>query len=82
MPEHSTVHLANIHRSANIVGLVLTFHVSFAIAARKTARILNQVFGIDIFYQTVLNYAEAAAPYCHLVNLKYKRSARLRVCRQ
>lgn len=71
-PEHSTVHMANIHHSANVVGLVLTFHVSFAIAARKTARILKQVFGIRISYQTVLNYAEAAAPYCHLVNLTYK----------
>jgi transposase-like protein len=51
---------------------VLAFHVSFAIAARKTARILREIFQIPISYQTVLNYAEAAAPYCHLFNLTRK----------
>jgi transposase-like protein len=54
------------------MGLVLAFHVSFAITARKTAFILKQVFQIKISYQTVLNYAEAAAPFCHLFNLHYK----------
>ncbi len=71
-PQVSRVNLANIHHSPHVLGLVLTFHVSFAIAARKTARILKEVFGIFISYQTVLNYAEATAPYCHLFNLHYK----------
>ena len=47
----------------------MTFHVSFALPARKTTLILRQVFNIKISYQTVLNYAEAAAPYCHFFNL-------------
>ncbi|MDZ7288396.1 MAG: DDE-type integrase/transposase/recombinase [candidate division KSB1 bacterium] len=51
---------------------MLTFHISFALAARKTALILRQVFQISISYQTVLNYAEAAAAYCHRYNLRYK----------
>lgn len=51
---------------------MLAFHVSYAIAARKTARILRDVFKIPVSYQTVLNYAEAVAPYCHLFNLHYK----------
>jgi len=71
-PNTSKVSLANIHHSDQVLGLVLTFHISFAIAARKTAQILKQVFQIHISYQTVLNYAEAAAPYCHLFNLTYK----------
>jgi transposase-like protein len=33
---------------------------------------LKAVFCIKISYQTVLNYAEAAAFYCHTFNLKYK----------
>lgn len=71
-PDAAHVDLEKIHNSPNILGLVLAFHVSFAITARKTAFILQQVFNIKISYQTVLNYAEAAAPYCHLFNMRNK----------
>ena len=71
-PDQTKVDIDKIHHSANIMGLVLAFHVSFAITARKTAFILQQVFQIKISYQTVLNYAEAAAPFCHIFNLHYK----------
>jgi transposase-like protein len=71
-PDSSKVDLDRIHNSPYVLGLVLTFHVSFAIAARKTAQILKQVFSIPISYQTVLNYVEAAAPYCHHFNLAFK----------
>jgi len=71
-PDSSKVDIDKIHNSPNVLGLVLAFHVSFAIAARKTAQILTQVFRIPISYQTVLNYAEAAAPYCHHFNLTFK----------
>ncbi len=71
-PEQSKVDLDRIHNSSSVFGLVLAFHISFAIAARKTAQILKQVFKIPISYQTVLNYAEAAAPYCHHFNLTHK----------
>lgn len=73
-PDSSKVDLDKIYNTPNVLGLVLTFHVSFAIAARKTAQILKQVFKIHISYQTVLNYAEAAAPYCHHFNLLFKGS--------
>ncbi len=73
-PDSSKVDLDKIYNTPNVLGLVLTFHVSFAIAARKTAQILRQVFKIQISYQTVLNYAEAAAPYCHHFNLLFKGS--------
>ena len=52
--------------------LVLAFHISFALSARKTAEVLTQVFGVKISYQTVLNYSQAAAYYCHQFNLRYK----------
>jgi transposase-like protein len=71
-PDLSKVDLEKIHNSPHILGLVLAFHVSFAITARKTAFILKQVFNIKISYQTVLNYSQAVAPYCHLFNLHYK----------
>lgn len=71
-PDDDGIDLFSIHNSPNVLGLVLAFHVSFAIGARKTACILKEIFGIKISYQTVLNYAGAAAWYCHRFNLVYK----------
>ena len=61
-----------IYHSEDVLGLALAFYVSFAISSRKTAFILQQVFKIPISYQTVLNYARAAAYYCHRFNLQHK----------
>lgn len=71
-PEKPTVDLTKIHNSENVLGLVLAFYVSFAVPARKTAAILKSVFNIKVSYQTVLNYAAAAAFYCHTFNLAHK----------
>ncbi len=62
----------NIRNSLNTLCLALTFHVSLGISARKTAYILRNVFQLSASYQTVLNYALYAAPYCHQFNLKFK----------
>lgn len=71
-PQKPTVELQNIHKSSNTLGLVLAFHVSLGITARKTAYLLKSIFSINISYQTVLNYAESSAFYCHNFNLKNK----------
>ncbi len=71
-PLKPLVDINRIHNSQNVLGLILSFYVSFAISARKTAFILQNVFNISVSYQTVLNYAEAAAYHCHRFNLKYK----------
>ncbi|KAF0218631.1 MAG: hypothetical protein FD174_2724 [Geobacteraceae bacterium] len=71
-PEKPTVDLTRIHNSENVLGLILAFYVSFAVPARKTAAILRDVFNVRVSYQTVLNYAAAAAFYCHRFNLKHK----------
>lgn len=71
-PTASRVDLARIHSPDNVVGLVLTFHVSFGLSARMTADILRDVFQIRLTYQTVLNYCEAAAVHLHRLNLAYK----------
>jgi putative transposase len=73
-PDKPKVDLTRIYNSFNTLGLILTFHVSYALSARKTAHILNNVFNIKVSRQTVLNYAESSAYYCHLFNLKYKGS--------
>lgn len=72
MPGNPMVDLSKIHNAPNILGLILAFYVSFAITARKTAFILRTVFNIQVSYQTVLNYASAAAFYCHAFNLQHK----------
>jgi putative transposase len=71
-PPRPTVDLTRIHRSSDLLGLVLAFHISFALSARKTAQVLRQVFGVPLSYQSVLNYAQAAAYYCHTFNLRHK----------
>lgn len=64
--------LFNIHNSLNTLCLALTFHVSFGLSARKTALVLRNVFSIPISYQSILNYAQHAAYYCHPFNLAFK----------
>jgi putative transposase len=73
-PDAEVLKLPRAHNGPNVVGLVLAFYVSFALSARKTALVLKSVFGISISYQSVLNYAAAAAFYCHSFNLKQKGS--------
>lgn len=62
----------NIRNSLNTLCLILTFHVSLAISARKSAFILKNVFSIPVSYQTVLNYSQSAAYLCHKFNFTYK----------
>jgi putative transposase len=73
-PDPEVLQLPRAHNGPNVIGLVLAFYVSFALSARKTAFVLRSVFGISISYQSVLNYAAAAAFYCHSFNLKQKGS--------
>jgi putative transposase len=71
-PHAPLLDLTRLHRSADLLGLVLTFHISFALSARKTAQVLRQVFGVPLSHQSVLNYAQAAAYHCHHFNLAHK----------
>ncbi len=73
-PKESKVNLSRIHSSDNLLGLILALHISFAMSAKKTALFLRMVFNITISGQTVLNYAQAAAHYCHKFNLANKGS--------
>lgn len=62
----------DIRNSLNTFCLALTFHISLGISARKTAFILKNVFSRPCSYQTILNYTQSAAYYCHNFNLTYK----------
>ena len=71
-PIKPTVDIRKIYNSPNVLGLILSFFISFAISARKTAFIMQTVFGVHVSHKTVLNYAEAAAYYCHQFNMRFK----------
>ena len=71
-PDPKFSKLFNIHNSLNTLALILTFHISFAIPARKTALLMKKVFQEKISYQTVLNYAQYSAWYCHKFNIHFK----------
>ena len=71
-PQKPKVDLKHIHNDMNVFALILSLHISYAITARKTAHMLRNIWGISVSYQTVLNYAQAAAYYCHKFNLKHK----------
>ena len=73
-PHLPKIDLHRIHCDMNIFALILTLHISYAITARKTAHMLCNIWNIRVSYQTVLNYTQTAAHYCHKVNLKYKGS--------
>ena len=56
----------------NVFALILTLHISYAITARKTAHMLKNIWNICVSHQTVLNYVQTAAYYCHKFNQKHK----------
>lgn len=71
-PHKTKVDILKIHTPDNILGLILTFYISFALSARKTAYILRSVFNVQVSHQTVLNHAQAAAVYAHRFNMLHK----------
>jgi len=71
-PAKPKVDLKRIHNDNNIFALILTLHISYAITARKTAHMLLNIWNISVSHQTVLNYVQTAAYYCHKFNLKNK----------
>jgi len=71
-PTANASSISNIRHSLNTLCLILTFHISLGISARKTAYILRNVFSINASYQTVLNYSISASHLCHKFNLANK----------
>jgi hypothetical protein len=49
-PHRLSVDLTCVHRSSDLLGLVLAFRISFALSARKTAQLLRQVYGALLRY--------------------------------
>lgn len=71
-PLKPKVDLNRIHNDMNVFALILTLHISYAVTARKTAHMLRNIWNIKVSYQTVLNYVQIAAYYCHNFNQNHK----------
>ena len=62
-PKDASVDFNRIHNNLHVVGLCLTFAVSFGLSGRMTAQALKHLFDIHISHQTVINYINSAAHY-------------------
>lgn len=60
-PELPIVDLSRIYSSPHVLGLTLTYHVNYGLSARKTAAIMQDVHGVAISHQTILNYVNSVA---------------------
>ena len=56
------VDLPRITASPHVLGLILTYHINYAIPLRKTAALMYDVHGVKISHQTIANYCNAVAP--------------------
>jgi transposase-like protein len=56
------VDLPKITASPQILGLILTYHINYAISLRKTAALMYDVHGVKISHQTIANYCDTVAP--------------------
>ena len=56
------VDLPAITVSHHILGLILTYHVNYALSLRKTAALMYDVHGVKISHQSIANYRDAVAP--------------------
>jgi len=62
-PEDSSqLSLLRVRCSLEAVGLDLAYSVSMGLSSRMTARVLREIHGFSVSYQTILNWIEAAAP--------------------
>jgi len=56
------VNLPNISASPHVLGLILTYHVNYALSLRKTSALMYDVHGVKISHQSIANYRDAVAP--------------------
>lgn len=55
------VSLPKIRVSQHALGLILTYYVNYGLGSRKTAEIMNDVHGLKISHQSIINYANSVA---------------------
>ncbi|AZR74311.1 transposase [Anoxybacter fermentans] len=60
-PAIPDVDISKIHASPHTLGLILTYYVNYGLSSRNTASLMEDIHGIKISHQTVLNYAESVA---------------------
>jgi len=61
-PDMPLVPLSTIKASPHVLGLILTYHVNYALSLRMTAALMFDVHNVVISHQTIANYCHAVAP--------------------
>lgn len=70
----SKINLNNIHHSQYVLGLILSYYINYGNSSRRTSQILDEIHGIKISHQTIMNYAEAAAKQIEKLNEEFDYS--------
>ncbi len=70
----SKINIDKIHHSKYVLGLILTYYVNYGLSSRKTSQIMREIHGVKVSYQTVINYAEAAAKRIEKLNEEFDYS--------
>jgi len=60
-PELPKVDLSRLYVNPHTLGLILTYHVNYGLSARRTAAIMNDIHGVSISHQSILNYENSVA---------------------
>jgi len=60
-PELPKVDLSRLYVNPHTLGLILTYHVNYGLSARSTAAIMNDIHGVSISHQSILNYENSVA---------------------
>lgn len=67
----SKINIDKIRHSKYVLGLILTYYVNYGLSSRKTSQIMREIHGVKVSYQTVINYAEAAAKRIEKLNEEF-----------
>lgn len=70
----SKINIDKIRHSKYVLGLILTYYVNYGLSSRKTSQIMREIHGVKVSYQTVINYAEAAAKRIEKLNEEFDYS--------
>lgn len=52
----SSSNISKIQASPQTFGLILTYYINYGLSARRTSALMQDIHGLKISYQTILNY--------------------------
>lgn len=68
---NTKISLDRAHHSPQTIGTILTLYINYGLSSRKVSMLMNDLFGIEISHQTIMNYAEASASLLQNLAINY-----------